>query len=203
LWSPTAAANIAAKYPRARILMILRDPADRAFAQYLHMLTFAKSRVTFQQHLDAFFVSKSRRIGKLYPFLEFGLYEAQVRRYLALFPRGRIQIHLYESYLQNPMALLQTIFRFLDVDDRFQPDLSKRYLQARVPRFYFVNRLVKQLGLWGIARRATAVRRIAFQPRESLTMSPEDRGRLVEYYRDDIAGLARLLDQDLSAWMRV
>ena len=36
LWSPTAAKTIASVLPHARILIILRDPADRAFCQYLH-----------------------------------------------------------------------------------------------------------------------------------------------------------------------
>ena len=36
LWSKTAAQGIAERVPHARILLILRDPAERAFSQYLH-----------------------------------------------------------------------------------------------------------------------------------------------------------------------
>jgi hypothetical protein len=35
LWSETAARNIHAKIPSAKIPLVLRDPADRAFSQYL------------------------------------------------------------------------------------------------------------------------------------------------------------------------
>src|ERR1700751_3282597 len=46
LWSKTAARNIAAQIPDARILMILRDPAERAFSQYLPLLTNGYSRMS-------------------------------------------------------------------------------------------------------------------------------------------------------------
>src|SRR5688500_19702619 len=35
LWSETAAGNIASRIPEAKIIMILRDPSERAFSQYL------------------------------------------------------------------------------------------------------------------------------------------------------------------------
>ncbi len=89
LWSKSAPKNIAARFPEAKILMVLRDPVERAFSQYLHMLTFAKSYVSFREEVDASLRSTSTRIGRLYPFLEFGLYYEQVKRYLALFPRER------------------------------------------------------------------------------------------------------------------
>jgi hypothetical protein len=203
LWSKTAPANIAAKCPEARIVMVLRNPVDRAFAQYRHMLTFAKSRVSFGEHLDAFFSSNNKQIGKLYPFLEFGLYHEQVKRYLTSFPRDRIQIWFYEDYLQNPLAMLQQIFQFLEVNASFTPDVSQRHLEARVPRSYSLNRLVKRTGLWEAARRLSPAfaRRIAFQSRNALTVDPADRGRLREYYRADVENLARLLNRDLSGWL--
>lgn len=36
LWSPTAARNIAARLPGARIVALLRHPAERAWSQYRH-----------------------------------------------------------------------------------------------------------------------------------------------------------------------
>ncbi len=36
LWSPTAAERIAGRIPDAKILVMLRNPAERAFSQYLH-----------------------------------------------------------------------------------------------------------------------------------------------------------------------
>ena len=48
LWSQTAARNISAKIPSARIVMILRDPVERAFSQYLQMSASGLAPAAFQ-----------------------------------------------------------------------------------------------------------------------------------------------------------
>jgi hypothetical protein len=204
LWSKTAPGNIAANFPDARIIMVLRDPVERAFSQYLHMLTYASSPTSFREHFEAGLKSESKRIGKLYPFLEFGLYYEQVRRYFAHFPREQVGVYFYEDYARSPIPLVQDIFRFLSVDPSFEPDLSMRHAIPLVPRSYFLRRL----GVWesvknwippGLRKR---LRRVAFRSREALVVEPDDRARLLEYYRKDIRNLASLLDRDLSAWLR-
>ena len=196
LWSPTAPANIARARPDAKILMILRDPIDRAFAQYLHMLSFADHPVTFREHMDRALASTSKRIGELYPFLEYGLYTDQVKRYLDLFPRNQISIHFYKDYQQAPAAMMREVFAFLNVDPTFVPDMTERHMQARVPKSWAAKRWLKQLGLWNLARAVTpqSFKNIAFQRRETMKLEPEDRARLTEYYRRDADSLATLLN---------
>jgi hypothetical protein len=204
LWSPTAAANIARRFPGAKILMVLRDPAERAFSQYLHMLTFADTPISFRAYVDQCLHSHCTRIGELYPFLYFGFYAAQVERYLALFPSDRVRICWYEDYQRDPGGVLKDVFQFLAVDPSFQPDLSEWHMLARVPRSYAVNRALKPV--W--ARMKTAVpapaarklKRIVFRPRESMTMLAEDRAFLRSLYREDVQKLQELTGRDLGHW---
>jgi hypothetical protein len=53
LWSPGAAESIRAYRKDARIVMILRDPAERAFSQYLHQLSGGLTQNSFRDHLRA------------------------------------------------------------------------------------------------------------------------------------------------------
>lgn len=48
LWSQTAARNIAERLPHARIIINLRNPVDRAYSQYLKMLTDGVTRKSFR-----------------------------------------------------------------------------------------------------------------------------------------------------------
>lgn len=57
------------------------------------MLSVSRRSMTFREHMDAALRLCEPQFGKLYPFLEFGLYSQQVRRYLDLFPRHRIGIY--------------------------------------------------------------------------------------------------------------
>jgi len=208
LWSKTAPANIAARCPDARIVMILRNPIERAFAQHLHTLSAVSRPLTFREHIEAALQPNQRKIGELYPFLEFGMYGEQVERYLRTFPRDRILILFYEDFTTNPRTVLQTIFGFLAVDQTFAPDLSARHMTARVPRSFFVIRLLKRTGIWAAGGRLVPVtsRRKMFSVlfRRRATMRPDAREivRLRDFYRSDIERLSELIGIDLSRWLQ-
>jgi sulfotransferase family protein len=173
----------------------------------LHMLRFAKRSISFREYMDAALAATSTKLGELYPFLEFGFYCRQIERYLAYFPRQALGVYFYEDYRQNPLAVLQEMFRFLGVDPEFEPDMSKRHMLPRVARSQATARLVE----WARGRRIaqkvaspalrSSIRRIVFRPRRHFALEPADRSRLVHLYRDDIRGLSALLDRDLDAWL--
>ena len=202
-----AAANIHARLPGARIIMILRDPAERAFSQYLHQLSVGLTGATFRQHLEPCARSGRAKLSHLYPFLEIGLYCDQVRRFLDLFPREQIRIYWYEEAWRQPANLLADVFRFLNADGTFRPDLSRQAHQRRAPRFVDLHRFLKRFGLWYPLKALVPaglrplLQKFAFRRGRSLAMDPDDRRYLVDYYRDDIQHLAALLDRDLSAWL--
>jgi Sulfotransferase family len=207
LWSQTAPQNIAARFPDAKLIMVLRNPVERAFAQHLHTLSVLKCAISFREHMDAALGSTSRQIGELYPFLEFGLYSEQVKRYFGLFPREKTCVLFYENYLRDPMGLLREIFRFLGVDESFAPDLSARHMESRVPRWFGLNRVLRQSGIWASAKRLIPpdlrrrLRPVIFRPRTNLELNLIDRSRLVDFYRADVEKLSALLKKDLSAWL--
>ena len=207
LWSKTAPRNIASRFPDAKIIVVLRDPAERAFAQHLHTLSFAAAPITFRDHMDAALRSTSRQIGELFPFLEFGFYGEQVKRYFRLFPRERIHLIRYEDYLRNPELVLRNIFRFLRVDEDFAPDTSVRHMESRVPRWFALNQVLQRSAIWGAAKQFAPrcarriLRPVVFRPRRSMRLDLEDRARLVEMYRADIEELAAFLGWDLAPWL--
>jgi hypothetical protein len=208
LWSPSAVRNIAAKFGAAKIAMILRDPAARAFSQYLYYQGIEPDGKSFREYVHAALRNRETVLGRLYPFLEFGLYYQQVRRYLEAFPRENVRIYLYEDYRRDAPALLRDLFGFLSVDDTFAPDMSGKYLEPRVARFPAAFRIMKRSGVWLAIRNAPPrsvrgrLRPLVFQPRTALAVNPADRAYLIDYYRDDILRLSGLLNRDLSDWLR-
>jgi hypothetical protein len=208
LWSETAAATIHQRIPGARIAMILRDPSERAFSQYLHQVSVGLTRAGFRQHIEQCACGGHSKLGPLYPFLEIGLYYRQVQRFLDLFPRERVRIYWYEQDWRQPARLLADLFGFLEVDASFQPDTARRNLERRAPRWTNAHYFLKKLRAWGPLRALVPaalrprIRALAFRPGKSLAMDPADRQRLVDYYRDDIVKLSSLVNRDLSDWLR-
>ncbi len=207
LWSKTAAPNIFSRIPAAKIVMILRHPAERAFSQYLHTVANGVACESFRQQIQI----NSRWDGKKFsvacPTLELGLYYEQVKRYLNLFPRENIHIFLFEDYQQQPARVMQGLFRFLNVDPDFTPDMSQKHLEPQILRAVAVAHFLKWCGAWRHLKNVSPrmfrprLRAIAFRKRKSLAMDRQDRKYLVEYYRDDIGKLSKLLDRDLSSWL--
>ena len=206
LWSPSAATGIAQALPEARIVMILRNPAERAFSQYLQMSNTGSYGLSFDDHIEACLaVRGTDQISMIYPFLEYGLYSEQVRRYLALFPRAQLSIWLYEDTLHS--GFLPQVFEFLGVNSGFAPDTSVRYLQQSVPKLPglqpLLSRRVVASTLEMLVPKAVRpiLKRVVYRPWACVTMSANTRTRLIEYYRADVTSLATLLGRDLSHWL--
>src|SRR5215471_4759326 len=120
LWSKTAAENILRAVGEARILMILRDPAERAFSQYLDCLARGRLRQSFAKHIEQSRQDTGGKFTVAYPLLELGLYYEQVKRFLKRFGEKSVLILLHEDYSGDLKLSLQRIYRFLDVDPHFE-----------------------------------------------------------------------------------
>jgi len=208
LWSKTAAANIHAKIPHAKILMVLRDPVSRAFSEYLEAVTAGALRCSFRKYVESCLSCEKGKISLWWPTLETGLYYEGVKRYLDRFPRESICVLLYDKYQAEQESVLSDIFRFLGVDSSFKPDTSKRHHEPRVPRLISLNRLLNKRGalnhLASICPPGpkSLFRKLWVRPRSRVAVSPSDREFLLSYYRDDIGKVAQLLSCDLTAWLR-
>ena len=207
LWSETAARNIAARVPQARIIINLRNPVDRAFSQYLHMLTAGATRKSFREQIDASLRCRNKQFGLLWPFLELGHYHEQINRYFGEFPRSQIHISYYEDLVSAPAQVLADLFTFLGVDPGFVPDISHHHNEPRIPKLSGATYLLKKWGAWSYLRKLAPrplgprLQSLLMRSRGSLKIEPTDRAFLTDYYRDDITRLAVLLNRDLSAWL--
>ncbi len=93
LWSASAAGNISTRIPGARIVMILRDPAERAYSQYLQAVSEGLVHRSFREQVRLSLKGESGPFDVLNPLLEFGLYSEQVKRYLQVFPELNVKIY--------------------------------------------------------------------------------------------------------------
>lgn len=92
LYSATAAKNIHDKIPDAKIIIILRNPVDRAFSHFIMDLRTGYSEPPFMDAMkkDMALPLKGWGVSNLY--VEIGLYYEQVKRYMELFPPGNFTL---------------------------------------------------------------------------------------------------------------
>jgi hypothetical protein len=204
LWSPTAPALIAKRIPDAKIIVMLRNPVDRAFSQYLHGCSNGSIKCSFREHIDRNLSHRTGRLCVYYPFLELGLYYEQLVRYFERFGKN-VWVGFYEDFKTSPRDVLESICKFMCVDPSFTPDTSRKHLESQIPRLPGIAWL-RRSGLWGAAARLAPptlrplVRRALMRPPGAVTMNAADRQFLTAYYRDEVRRVSDLLGRDLDGW---
>jgi hypothetical protein len=207
LWSKAAPGNIASRIPRARIIIVLRSPAERAFSQYLYWITCGMTTKSFRDYVRASLRIHAEEIGIYKPFLEVGLYAEQVQRYFDHFPREQVGIWFYEDIKLRQPEFLREVFEFLEVDTTPIQNTSKRYNEPLIPRMAKPTQVLRRTGILKAAKQLTpkslrsAMRRAFFKPAGSTKLAQKDKEVLFDFYRSDIHRLEQILGCELSAWL--
>ena len=123
LESSVVAARIHRHLPDVKLIFILREPADRAFSNFLWSRMnglehedFAKALALEQQRERE--LPQELRYARSHAYFSRGLYADLLRPYLELFPRGQILCLGYEAIVDKPEALPKQLHRFLEVRTR-------------------------------------------------------------------------------------
>jgi hypothetical protein len=204
--TPEAPARAAALVPAARLLVILRQPADRALSHInLNHRLGREPDLDYRRALREAAKRPPTIPPRIFAYRERGHYLPSLRNWLAHYPRSQLAVLFNDDLDRDPVGTVRAACRHLGVDDRFTPDTSlrfntsgearnraidyafrharalRRFLEANLP-----PRLVSALG-----------RRLRHPPR----YDPQLRAELTAGYRDDILALGEFVRRDLSPWL--
>jgi len=123
LESSAAARRIARDLPQVRLIFILREPADRAYSNYLWTRMNGIETEDFETALrleEEREAQLTERWKYARPFSYFsrGLYADLLVPYFERFPREQILILRFEDILDRPEDLAGRVHRFLGIDSR-------------------------------------------------------------------------------------
>jgi hypothetical protein len=224
LMLPYVPARVAECYPDARLIAILRDPAERVFSHWWMRRCNGLERRGLDEALarNAAAIDAGRTFaGEGGPaewrrhlddpantdpvYLEFGSYTPQIERWRAHFARERIRVVLFDDLRRDAAAVLEDLYAFVGVDPA-TPAAGRTVYNAAPSRLArWTHEVDRRLGLSRLvpsgARRAVAD---FFDGRgASPHMDPEHRRWLVSHYEPEIGALETLIGRDLSAWRSV
>ena len=110
--------------PRIKLLVILRNPIDRAFAHWNMQRFKGREPLDFLEALKAE-KERAREIAPLqsrrYSYVDRGFYAEQLARVFKFFPREQVKIIKFEEFRDKKYETLDAIFRFLDVKPIISP----------------------------------------------------------------------------------
>jgi len=199
--------------PDVKIIIMLRNPVERAFAGYLHNLRYNPSEnLSFE---EAFENSEARYYKEedITPdtrYLHVGNYYSQVESFISMF-NDNVLVIMYDDYVNDIDLCLANVFDFLDID-KISVDTSKRHMvggwvfkrkflrNLLIPKNNFKS-LIKSFLPNKKIRKAIKQKIMNISTVENPSISVDMHKKLTEYYRKDIDNLSKLLNKELNCWI--
>ncbi len=143
LFHPHAAERVGALLPAARLIVLLRNPVDRAVSSYLHQVRLGREPLSLREALAA---EEGRLAGEVerlareplynspahrhHSYLSRGLYADQLAAWFTVFPREQFLILRSEDFFADTPAVFAQTLEFLGLPP-WRPDTFERFNVAR------------------------------------------------------------------------
>ncbi len=221
LFSRTAVPLILEFQPKAKFIVMLRDPADLVISLHRFMVMHGKENIIeFEEAWHAEYSRSQLGRGplgcgdvKFTLYSEWGRLGTQVQRLLKIVPRDRVFFIIYDDLVKEPRQVWLSLQIFLGLDDDGRVEMPRVNVSSQNAGFFLARRVV---GIFGglvsglLARGGVAWHQtLTFLPIWSLSRGTRKDAHnkynatayqiLKEYYREEVALLSSLLERDLSA----
>lgn len=126
--------GIQSHVPEAKLLLILRNPADRAISAYQYFCKMQRETRSIEAAMN--YTVKTgfefNHDNSDFTYIEHGFYGAQVQSVLKYFSREQLLVLDYDDLRSRPEQLMQQIAAFLQIDENFVPDFSPKNVTGTV-----------------------------------------------------------------------
>lgn len=143
---PHAPGRIAKLLPHVKLIVLLRNPIDRAYSHHWLLIKNGFETLSFK---DAIEQEPNRLAGELekmqadehyhsynyghFSYLTRGIYVDQLQRWLQYFPKEQLLLLKSEDLYSNPAKVMRQTFEFLEVPSDDYSCKPKKYKQYRLP----------------------------------------------------------------------
>lgn len=191
-----------------QIIIILRNPIDRAFSHYNMLLKNGFEDLSFEEAILPINSERRRQQRLGFDYLNHGLYYDQVKAYKENFEN--VKVYAFEE-LKETEKLSKDLFQYLKLKPLTKLDGSISLNPSGIPKHKWLIKLVRGdsflkhfLKKHFFAKHKHLMLKvksklIRFSVRKN-TMNLETRNDLRDFYRKDIELLQELIGVDLSHW---
>ncbi|MCF6252180.1 MAG: sulfotransferase [Methylococcaceae bacterium] len=202
--------------PNVKLIVILRNPVDRAFSNYQQHLQLGRESVKdFRSALEEEDARKVKGWSPFWLYKELGFYNKQLKNYLRYFDKSQLKVFLYEDLVNDQTALYRSVFEYLDVDSSFSPVIAGRINSSGKPNSKLLHYFLSETNVIKtsiakvmhpkirhfISSKISVLRDYNLSKDQYIDESL--RHNLMLEYKHDILELQELLKRDLSDWLVV
>lgn len=206
LVDPDTPAAIYARSPEAKIIVMVRDPVDRAYSHFrFHEIRTGRTTRSFDEAIEECLAIVGREFYHPRYLLQPGFYSAQIQRYQETFGVDRVRTVLYNDFVSSTESVVAELCEFLQVS--LPADLVLTGAQrnaAGAPRngaarWLMANEVIRTaITRFGLGSKAVEMgKRHLLKASTAPPMSASAREVLEELYAADTRALAELLGREL------
>ena len=198
-----------------KLILILRNPVERAYSAYNYFVKTGVEKLTFKDALRKETTRSSENYynDSNFSYVNHGYYSKQLSEYLKIFKKENIYIGIFEEILLDKQKFINSLSGFLGVNS-FSPIFSKKN-ESKKTKFIFINQLLfgtsryrevvmKLVDTIIPVRIRTKIKSSVMEINTSKTkpdiLDDESNDKLKSLFIDDITELEKLLNRDLSIW---
>lgn len=217
LFSHEAVSNILAYQPKARFVVMLRNPLDMVYSW--HSEALQSSGETEADFEKAWRLSAKRRRGKQIPtgcmegkvldYKRLCLLGEQLERLYGLVEGNRLLVLFFDDLRHDAKALYNEVLSFLCVSDDHRSEFPV-YNVNRQYRFHFLRhaldagfRVKSKLGITRGIGLMSALKKKNIQQKKRPPMADRLKKELLFYFKEDINRIESFTGKDLAHWKRL
>ena len=184
--------------PYAKIIIVLRNPVERALSHYLMDVNLGYINVSLSKVIN----NKDTFKQHYQEYIELGFYEQQIRAYIKQFPDSQIKVVLSDTLYANTAETLKDIYSFINVSTTFITDFETVHNSYTVPRFKALKSLVQSEGLKKMIPSGlkSGLKSLIYKTNAEKPKLEVEKNLLREIYKKSIVETETLINQDLSSW---
>lgn len=205
-----AASRIAKQIPEVKLVGIIRNPVERAYARFL-----GRTRDGLERRTSFAEIVREESEAGLIRDDASGTYVASgfvfhfLESYLERFPRESFRVRLFEDLKTDSEGLVSDLFEFLGVDSTFRPSIERRHnpsggtIRQPLLRYLWTSSglLRARLRPFLPVGMRDSIFDLLPMERVGRPLDPEIRSELIGLFRNDVLKLQDWMDRDLSAWL--
>jgi hypothetical protein len=207
LFYDNVAEDIKEYNPNAKIIIMLRNPIERAFSHYLMDYRLGLICDSFENIIAK--KSKHKNSHLFYQqYIEVSKYAKQTQRYLDFFEKENILFIDYDDFKKNVSKTVGQVYNFLNVSTNFSADVNTKYNTFTMPKnkgirfiysFVFLRKILIFLFPIYLVK---SIRFLLFKADKKPELLKETRIQLKIIFNDDIKKLEEVLCKDYSKWIK-
>jgi hypothetical protein len=213
-YPPETPLNIKKTLGCIRIIILLRDPSDRAFSQYVYSrMLGCEPEEDFLTAISSEKLRKENNWGEFWYYIHQSFYADIIKRYFNLFGESNVLVLFSDDYLNKRENTLIKLYKFLDVEPNFaksQSVIKRNENFSGLPKnrfFIFFHKNIRpSLGNKYFKKLMPEKCKYLYRKfiRHSLKktkMTCKERKQLTMILKDDIVQLEKILGVDLKHWL--